>query len=149
MKVKRLMGQLQIDEGVKLRVYLDHLGLPTVGIGHLIKESTPDEVRNLEVGDKITIEQCEQLFREDLKSAIEDAMVIFEGVWEEFPEMAQEVFINMLFNLGRYRFMKFKKTILAAYAQDWQTVSVEMMDSRWARQVGQRAVRLSQHIARL
>ena len=34
--IDRLREELKIDEGCKYEVYLDHLGLPTFGIGHLI-----------------------------------------------------------------------------------------------------------------
>ena len=55
----------------------------------------------------------------------------------------------MLFNLGRSRFMKFKKTIVFAYEMNWDRVATEMLDSRWAKQVGQRAYRLSAQIERM
>jgi lysozyme len=65
------------------------------------------------------------------------------------PSIAQEAFVNMLFNLGRRRFMSFKNMINAAYEQDWEKVSEEMLDSRWANQVGSRARRLSSKIKSL
>ncbi len=149
MNIDRLMRQLAIDEGRRVRVYLDTEGLRTVGIGHLIKKSDPEWLVDLEVGAKITDEQIKELFTQDLAIAVSDAKVVFEPVWESFPDMAQEVVINMLFNMGRRRFLGFKKTIAYAYELDWKNMSDEMLDSRWARQVGQRAYRLSAYIERL
>lgn len=146
MNIKRLIRQLEIDEGRSLRVYADSLGYKTVGIGHLIKQTDLDEIKNLVAGDKITEQQCYELFIEDMAVAIKDAVTVFYDVWQKFPDEAQEVFVNMIFNLGRTRFLKFKKTIAAAHNFDWPTVSVEMIDSVWAKQVGNRAGRLSAKI---
>ena len=41
MNVDKLRAQLEIDEGVVNKIYLDHLGYPTFGIGHLITDSDP------------------------------------------------------------------------------------------------------------
>ena len=141
MNYKRLKKQLEIDEGKKLSVYLDHLGYPTVGIGHLIKDSSPPEVQKLSVNDKITEEMCDYLFREDLAIALADCKVIFDD-WDSYSSNVQEILVNMLFNLGRPRFLTFKNMIAAVYARDWKTASKEMADSRWASQVGSRAARL-------
>ena len=138
-----------IDEGLRNKVYEDSLGLKTVGVGHLIKDTDPEEIKNLEIGDKISTDQIYQLLLGDLSSAIQDAIVIFYDKWEGMPSIAQEAFVNMLFNLGRRRFMSFKNMINAAYEQDWEKVSEEMLDSRWATQVGSRARRLSSKIKSL
>lgn len=135
------MRQLEIDEGRRLNVYLDTEGLRTVGIGHLIKESDPPEIRDLKVGDKITLIQCQTLFEKDLATAITDYKVIFPQ-WETFPAEVSEIFINMLFNIGRQRFLGFKKMIAAAYDKNWNEVANQMEDSKWYHQVGNRAVRL-------
>ncbi len=146
MNINRLIKQLKIDEGASLTVYLDHLGYKTVGIGHLIKDTDPEWLKKLNVGDKITEVQQNELFVVDMSLALQDAMTIFHPVWEQFPDEVQEVFINMLFNLGRPRFLGFKKMILAAHNLDWAKVSVEMMDSKWAKQVPNRAARLKSKI---
>ena len=146
MNTKRLIKQLEIDEAIRLRVYIDSLGYKTVGIGHLIKDSDPEDLRALEAGDKISEKLCYQLFISDLIDAVQGATTVFYDAWDSFPDEAQEVFINMVFNLGVTRFLKFKKTIAAAYAHNWPLVSKEMLDSKWASQVGNRAGRLSAKI---
>jgi len=50
----------------------------------------------------------------------------------------------MCFNLGAPRLSKFKKFIAAINQEEWVEAAMEMMDSKWARQVGPRAERLKQ-----
>ena len=137
---KNVMEQLKIDEGVVYEVYLDHLGLPTVGIGHLILES--DYEHGKEVGTMISVERCEELFMQDLNIAVNECVVLYGADWHEFPEAVQEILVNMLFNMGRPRLSQFKKMNAALVEGDWKTASVEGRDSRWYDQVGDRANRL-------
>ena len=137
---KNVMQQLMIDEGVVYEVYLDHLGLATVGIGHLILES--DEEHGMEVGTSVSVERCEELFMRDLDIAISECVVLYGDDWDGFPEEVQEVLVNMLFNMGRPRLTQFKKMNAAIAEGDWETASVEGRDSRWYKQVGNRAERL-------
>ena len=137
---QRVMEQLKIDEGVVHEVYLDHLGLPTVGIGHLILESDPEH--GMEVGTAVSQARCEELFFQDLEIAIDECKVLYEDDWDGFPEEVQEILVNMLFNMGRPRLSQFKKMNEALSKGDWYTASVEGRDSRWYDQVGNRANRL-------
>ncbi len=135
------MRQSEIDEGKKLKAYHDTEGLLTVGIGHLIKKTDPPAIRDLKLGDSITEDQCRELLNNDLAIAISDFRVIFNN-WETIPAEAQEILINMLFNLGRDRFLRFKKLIAAVYEHNWAEAALQMEDSRWYRQVGDRSKRL-------
>ena len=74
MDLDKLREQLTIDEGKVLEVYLDHLGLPTVGIGHLILDS--DEESGAPVGTPITEERCVELFEKDVQIVIEDCKIL-------------------------------------------------------------------------
>ena len=69
--------------------------------------------------------------------------------FDNLPEEAQQVIVNMTFNMGRPRLSKFKKFIAGIEAGDWEKAAVEMMDSRWATQVGARAERLRDRIRTL
>ena len=51
MNIDKLRRQLEIDEGVKYEVYLDHLKLKTFGIGHLVLDKDPES--KMEVGDRV------------------------------------------------------------------------------------------------
>jgi len=146
MNINRLREQLKIDEGVKYEIYLDHLGYPTFGIGHLVTQH--DEEHGKPVGTPITEERVNSVFDSDVATYISEAKKVFPD-FDNLPSEAQEVIVNMTFNMGAPRLSKFKKFIAAVEAHNWDTASVEMMDSRWAKQVGNRAIRLRDRIKSL
>ena len=146
MNVDKLREQLKIDEGVKYEIYLDHLGYPTFGIGHLITEA--DEEHGKPVGTKITEERVNAVFNKDVEIYVNEAKKVFPNI-DDLPPEAQEVIVNMCFNMGAPRLAKFKKFIAGVNSGDWNTAAIEMMDSRWANQVGNRAVRLRDRIKAL
>lgn len=146
MDINKLREQLIIDEGVKYEVYNDHLGYPTFGIGHLITQT--DDEYGKPVGTKVTQERVNAVFDNDVKIYVSEAKKVFPNL-NELPEEAQQVIVNMTFNMGAPRLAKFKKFIAGVNTGDWNTAAVEMMDSRWAKQVGNRAERLRDRIQAL
>lgn len=143
MDINKLREQLKIDEGVKYEVYDDHLGYKTFGIGHLVK--TTDEEYGAPVGTPVSEDRVNSVFDEDVETYISESEKVF-GNLQEMPQEAQQVIVNMCFNMGAPRLSQFKKFIKAIHDEDWKTASVEMLDSRWAKQVGDRANRLSDRI---
>jgi len=143
MDINKLREQLKIDEGVKYEVYDDHLGYKTFGIGHLIKST--DEEYGVPVGTPVSEERVNSVFDKDVITYIEEATKVF-GNLEEMPGEAQQVIVNMCFNMGAPRLSQFKKFIRAIHDEEWSTASIEMLDSKWANQVGERANRLSDRI---
>ena len=139
MNRERVQEQLAIDEGVVHAVYLDHLGYPTFGIGHLIREEDPEY--GLEVDTPVSEERVTEAFQADLDIAISECKALYDQ-WDDFPGEVQEILVNMMFNLGRTRLSKFKNMRKAIDNEDWATAAVEGRDSRWYRQVGNRAERL-------
>ena len=139
--------QLKIDEGVGYEVYLDHLGYPTFGVGHLIIEG--DAEHGSAVGTTITEERVKECFEKDLDIAVSECEALFGDNWNNYPGELQEVLVNMMFNMGRGRLGGFKKFIAAINESDWNKASIEMMDSRWATQVCNRAIRLRDRVANL
>ena len=139
--------QLKIDEGVVYEVYLDHLGYHTFGVGHLIIEG--DAEHGSAVGTTITEERVKECFEKDLDIAVSECEALFGDNWNNYPGELQEVLVNMMFNMGRGRLGGFKKFIAAINESDWNKASIEMMDSRWATQVGNRAIRLRDRVANL
>ena len=65
------------------------------------------------------------------------------GWFNDLNDVRQEVLANMRFNLGLANLRKFKRMIAALERRDWVDASREMLDSKWATQVGNRAIRLS------
>ncbi len=146
MDIEQLRETLKVDEGVKYEIYKDHLGYPTFGIGHLIVES--DEEYGQSVGTGVHLDRVNEAFDEDVAVMVDEAKKLFPDL-EDLPEEAQQVIVNMTFNMGRPRLSKFKKFIAGVNAGDWEKAAVEMMDSRWAKQVGSRAERLRDRIRAL
>jgi GH24 family phage-related lysozyme (muramidase) len=139
MNIDELRQEIQNDEGRVNSVYLDHLNLPTVGIGHLIKESDPEH--GLPVGTVIDDERINELFDQDIKVTLSECEQLY-GNFNDLPEEAQKILANMMFNLGRPRLSKFRKLCKAVADRDWQECAIQMEDSRWHRQVTNRANRL-------
>lgn len=139
MDLDQLRQEIASDEGVRLDIYLDHLGLPTVGIGHLIREA--DTEYGKPVGTQITAERCRQLFALDIAVTIEDCRALFDN-WDDLPEECQLICANMAFNLGRNRLGKFVKLRQAIADRDWSEAANQMQLSKWALQVPNRAGRL-------
>jgi len=137
--LERLRKDLEHDEGVRHEIYLDHLGLPTAGIGHLLVEGDPEY--GLDVGTPVSKERVDEWFAVDIKNCLEDCANIFMN-WEELPDEAKCILANMAFNLGGPRLRKFAKMIDAIHREDFEAAADEMHDSRWRRQVPQRAGRL-------
>lgn len=132
--------QLKIDEGVVYEVYHDHLGLPTFGVGHLVLESDPEHGKPL--GTPVDEDRVKDCFEKDLDTAVSECEILFEGHWDDFPGEVKEILVNMMFNMGRTRLSGFKKFGAALKEGDWKTAAVEGRDSKWYRQVTNRAERL-------
>ena len=134
-------NQLKIDEGVKYEIYKDHLGYPTFGVGHLITEDDP-EYRE-PIGAPITEERVRACFEKDLDTAISECYMLYEeGNFTKFPSEVQEILVNMMFNMGRTRLSGFKNFRKGLEANDWKEAAKEGRDSKWYRQVTNRAERL-------
>ena len=139
MNLELLQEQLAIDEGIKFEIYLDHLDLPTCGIGHLILESDPEYGEP--VGTPVSEERVTELFQQDCAIVLEDCQILYPD-FDDLPEEVQQIVANMMFNMGRPRLSKFKGMKRGVDARDWNAAADEMVDSGWYRQVTNRADRL-------
>ena len=139
MNIQQLRKQLEIDEGVKYVIYLDHLGLPTFGIGHLVTKTDPESGQA--VGTPISKERVAECFDMDVQSVINDCNKLYKD-FEDLPEEVQQIIANMMFNMGYTRLSKFKGMKRGVDSKDWNQAADEMVDSRWYRQVTNRANRL-------
>ena len=139
MNVEKLREQLKIDEGCVYEIYNDHLGYPTFGIGHLVRESDPEHGSPL--GTAVSEGRVIEAFDADIEIVLSDCNTLYPD-FEDLPEEAQQIIANMMFNLGRPRLSKFVGMKRGVDAKDWDSAADEMVDSRWYRQVGARADRL-------
>jgi len=109
--------------------YPDTVGKTTIGVGRNIEDRGISE------------DEAMLMLDNDIK-LVEMQCAIFE--W--FPglsDIRKKVIIDMVFNLGITRFRKFKKTIQYLSENDFLNASIEMKDSKWCSQVGNRCVTLS------
>lgn len=137
--LEQLRIDLESDEGCINEVYLDHLGYPTFGIGHLIRDTDPEYSCN--VGEKISDERVAEAFEDDIQITYNDCLRLYPD-FDMLPNEAQLIIANMMFNLGATRMGKFKGMKAGVDARDWQKAADEMVDSLWYKQVTNRANRL-------
>ena len=143
MNKDKLIEELIKDEGYKYEIYLDHLGYPTFGVGHLVLET--DEEYGQPVGTPVSEERIRDCLSKDI-DIVCDELDMKDPWWRNLDDNRQRVMANMCFNLGHPRLSNFKKFIGAMQISDWETAAVEMMDSKWAGQVGNRAIRLRDRV---
>ena len=146
MDLEQLREQLEIDEGCIYEIYLDHLGYPTFGIGHLVIESDPENGQ--EVGTPVSKDRVIDAFEQDVQTVLSDCAILYPD-FDELPEEAQQVIANMMFNMGRPRLSKFKGMKRGVDSRDWNAAADEMVDSAWYRQVTNRADRLVERMRAL
>jgi lysozyme len=125
-----LREQLIRHEGLRLKPYRCTAGKLTIGIG-----------RNL---DDVGISEGEAyiMLDNDINATKSDLDVALPW-WREMPREVQNVMVNMCFNMGLTRFLGFKKTLFCLQCHNWQEAADEMLDSKWAEQVGNRAKELA------
>ena len=139
MNIDKFMNELIMDEGYKYEIYLDHLGYPTMGVGHLITEK--DEEHGKPVGTPISEDRIKECLDKDIKIVC-DELDMKEPWWRNLDDNRQRILANMCFNLGYPRLSNFKRFLAALHTAQWETAAAEMMDSKWSSQVGDRALRL-------
>lgn len=150
---------LRYDEGVRIDLYWDSEGYPTIGIGHLIvREKTRNKayingLLSKQVGrtitnGRITNEECSKLFDGDLSGAIRDIQrnSTVAPVYASLDDTRKMAIINMTFQMGVGGVAKFTNTLAAMLRKDWQAAYNGMMNSLWARQTPNRANRVSKVI---
>ncbi len=121
--------QLIKHEGLRLKPYKDSLGIYTIGVG-----------RNL---DDVGISEDEALYLLDNDIANVEEQCSHFAWFSDLSLIRKQVIIDMVFNLGLTRFLKFKKTISYLSIGDFKSAAKEMLDSKWKEQVGIRAITLS------
>jgi lysozyme len=128
-----MIAMLKRQEGLRLKVYSCPAGKLTIGYG-----------RNLE--DRgITLQEADYLLQNDIlfvRKNLEKNIMYFN----ELPLPVQEVLINMGFQLGIKGLLKFKNTLFYISKSLWDEASIEMLDSRWAKQTPSIAKELSEII---
>ena len=139
-------------EGMVLTVYEDSLGIETIGIGRNLKDRgiTPEELEYMDIPN-MAIVYTNGISEADAKYlATNDIKIVEKELCKAKPcvygldAARQLILMDMAFNMGVPRLCKFKNMWAAVEAGDFDTASVEMLDSRWARQVKSRATKLAE-----
>ncbi len=124
--------QIKEDEGFSGRVYRCTAGATTIGYG-----------RNLDQ-NPLTPEEAEHLLKNDLKIVLKQAVRL--PYYHRLPPVRRGVILNMIYNIGISRFNKFVKMNDALCNNNYELAADEMLDSKWATQVGERAQRLAKQM---
>ena len=134
MDMDRLKDSVKQHEGYRNKVYLDTLGKRTVGVGHLCVEDFWEDDKEYE--EKFLME----ILQKDLQQAIRGARSLMEDHGcADIDEQAEEILIEMVFQLGMTGVSKFKNMWKALSELNYVGASYEMLDSRWAKQTPNRA----------
>ena len=140
MNIDRIKRDIILSEGIRHTAYKDTLNNWTIGVGHLIK--IPDE--EYLIDKELTSLEVDQIFTTDLNQAIDDARKFVDA--NDIHEEAFEIVIDMAFNLGLPKLMKFQRFRQALLAKQYKMASIEMLDSLWARQLPNRSKRLAKRM---
>ena len=134
MDMDRLLESVKKHEGYRNKVYLDTLGKRTVGVGHLCVEDFWEDDKEYE--EKFLME----ILQKDLQQAIRGARSLMEDHGcADIDEQAEEILIEMVFQLGMTGVSKFKNMWKSLAELNYVGASYEMLDSRWAKQTPNRA----------
>ena len=122
---------LRQHEGLRLTPYKCTADALTIGYG-----------RNLDAKG-ITLPEAEMMLRTDSMEAETDAQIFCGPAWPRLNEVRRAVVIDMAFNLGLTRLSKFRNFQAQLFIGNYEGAAQEMLNSRWAYQVGGRADHLS------
>lgn len=125
--------QLRLDEGLRLESYQDGGGVWTIGYGH---------TAGIQAHQSCSVEKAELWLQQDAQSALADLDRNLDW-WPSAPSPVKSGLINMCFNLGWPRLSKFTKMLAAGELEYYKTMADEALNSYWAVQVGDRAVRIA------
>ena len=148
--MNRLISQLIQHEGVRGNYYQCTANKKTIGVGRNVDDHpfNADELKYLGRKDfthvAMTLKEAEWLLVRDVDKC--ELQLLNSGVVEGLSgltEARKAVCVNMVYNIGIRGFCKFKNMLKALNQSDFKKASLEMLDSKWAKQVGNRAVELS------
>ena len=128
--IDELTNLIAKHEGKMLTMYMDTVGVPTIGYGHNLQEPISEAAALQILSDDVAIAVNE----------LDDRM----DWWRDLPHAAQLVLASMVFNLGWPRFSRFKKMIAALEDRDYDRAALEMEDSLWFQQIKSRGDELKQ-----
>ena len=137
----KLIAILKRHEGVKTHAYKDSLGVLTIGCGRNISDS--EKHHGLGISD----DEIDYMLQNDIERTIKELSREYPWFNELEEGARKDGIINMHFNLGRFRFSRFKKALGHMEMGDHDQAALEFLDSRrWAKQVKGRAIEVTDMI---
>lgn len=133
-----LIKQLTIDEGFRPSVYQDSVGVWTIGYGRMVDER---------LGGGISRAEAEILLSNDIDRCAKDLNKALPW-WKSMSSVRQQALLNLCFNLGISRLLLFKNSLALLKAEKWGEAADAFLQSKWASQVGKRAIRVTEQIRR-
>jgi lysozyme len=132
--------QLKIHEGVVNKSYRDSLGLPTAGIGHLLREN---EIPKYPIGTPVSEQQVSDWFQQDAASSIATAQN-FVGMetWSKIDDTRKRAVADLAYNMGPSRLGQFKTFRKNMQEGDYNAAGQSLRDSKWFTQVGNRGPKI-------
>lgn len=130
--MNQLRAMLIRQEGLRLKPYVDSVGKITIGVG-----------RNL-TDTGILESEAYILLDNDILAATNEAQSF--PFFAKLDSVRQDVLVDLVFNMGLPRVRGFVKMLAALADGDWEEAAAQMRDSKWATQVGNRALELAQMI---
>ena len=124
---------MRFHEGVRNKVYKDHLGIETIGVG-----------RNL-VDRGLSDEEVDYLLTNDI-TIVENELDNGLSWWRDLDEVRQRALADLAFNMGLPRLHGFVKMLDALQRRDYHAAADELLDSKYAKQVGERSNRVAEMI---
>lgn len=149
--VKDIIPRVIQHEGKESKVYKDTKGIPTIGVGfNLNRDDSSEKLKGVGANPvkiksgkaQLNDAQIKALLASDLEAAKVNAQSLVKN-WQNTPPKVQGVLIEMAFNLGKKGLSEFKNFLSHIENRRYQSASKEMLNSTWAKQVGNRAVTLS------
>lgn len=125
-----LIEQLMRHERFVSKPYRDTVGKLTIGFGRNIDD------------EGISQEEALVLMKNDVDRCWYELSTNFE-YWDHLEPLRKNVLVNMCYNLGLSKLLLFRRMWTALYVNDYESAAAEMLDSKWARQVGDRARELA------
>ncbi|MDR0664275.1 MAG: glycoside hydrolase family protein [Helicobacteraceae bacterium] len=139
--LEKAKEQIKKHEGLRLKAYKDSLGFWTIGYGHLC-----DGGKVMPVKAVIDKTEANELFETDFAVAFSDVSALFASVWQGLSDNRKIALIDMSFNLGIGKLAEFKQTLAAIKRGDFEAAANAALASKWAKQVGKRAITITEQI---
>ena len=128
--MEKLLNDIKESEGFRDKVYDDSLGIPTIGFGFAIKDLVLEE------------DICDIILARKVEKLVAKVNIKFPFL-KDIPIDKAEIIIEMCYQMGVTGVSKFKKMIKHLENGNFEKASVEMLDSKWAKQTPNRALKLS------